>query len=111
MCFFGISRFYPVLLLAGITVVMAVVGTFAMVALGSLVNDLDRYEGRYGIEDTRQAIIEARAQGLQPFCVTIDARGNDYLPYLFGRRGYAVIHRPSQLPRTLPVLYSRLTAA
>ncbi|MAT64654.1 MAG: nitric oxide reductase [Gammaproteobacteria bacterium] len=74
-------------------------------------NDLDRYEGRYGIEDTRQAIIEARAQGLQPFCVTIDARGNDYLPYLFGRRGYAVIHRPSQLPRTLPVLYSRLTAA
>ena len=58
-----------------------------------------------------QAIIEARAQGLQPFCVTIDARGNDYLPYLFGRRGYAVIHRPSQLPRTLPVLYSRLTAA
>lgn len=74
-------------------------------------NDLDRYEGRYGIEDTRQAIIEARAQGLQPFCVTIDAKGNDYLPHLFGRRGYAVIHRPSQLPRTLPMLYSRLTGA
>src|SRR3546814_2095925 len=35
-------------------------------------NDLDRYEGRYGVEDTRQAVIEARRQGLLPFCITID---------------------------------------
>src|SRR5690606_35967150 len=28
-------------------------------------NDLDHYEGRYGIEDTRHAIGEARKQGLQ----------------------------------------------
>jgi nitric oxide reductase NorD protein len=26
-------------------------------------NDVDEYEGRYGIEDTRQAIAEARLQG------------------------------------------------
>ncbi|HEY0634712.1 MAG TPA: VWA domain-containing protein [Gammaproteobacteria bacterium] len=73
-------------------------------------NDLDNYEGRYGIEDTRHAINEARRQGLQPFCVTIDAKGNDYLPYLFGSGGYVVIHRPSQLPSELPGLYARLTA-
>ncbi len=73
-------------------------------------NDLDKYEGRYGIEDTRQAIHEARQAGLQPFCVTIDARANDYLPHLFGSGSYVVIHRPSQLPRELPLLYARLTA-
>ena len=61
-------------------------------------NDLDKYEGRYGIEDTRQAIHEARSLGLQPFCVTIDTKGNDYLPHLFGSGGYVVIHKPSQLP-------------
>ncbi len=73
-------------------------------------NDLDKYEGRYGIEDTRQAIHEARLAGLQPFCVTIDARANDYLPHLFGTGSYVVIHKPSQLPQELPLLYARLTA-
>jgi len=73
-------------------------------------NDLDQYEGRYGIEDTRQAVLEARRLGLQPFCVTIDAKGNDYLPHLFGNNGYVVIRRPSDLPKRLPMLYAQLTA-
>jgi len=73
-------------------------------------NDLDQYEGRYGIEDTHQAVLEARRLGLQPFCVTIDAKGNDYLPHLFGNSGYVVIHRPSDLPKRLPMLYAQLTA-
>jgi len=73
-------------------------------------NDLDKYEGRYGIEDTRRAIHEARQMGLQPFCVTIDAHANDYLPHLFGTGSYVVIHKPSQLPRELPLLYAKLTA-
>ena len=73
-------------------------------------NDLDKYEGRYGIEDTRQAVVEARRLGLQPFCVTIDEKGNDYLPHLFGNTGYGVIHRPSDLPKRLPQLYAQLTA-
>ena len=73
-------------------------------------NDLDRYEGRYGIEDTRRAIHEARLLGLQPFCVTIDKQANDYLPHLFGTDSFVVIHKPSQLPKELPLLYARLTA-
>ncbi|MCB1642970.1 MAG: VWA domain-containing protein, partial [Xanthomonadales bacterium] len=73
-------------------------------------NDLDKYEGRYGIEDTRQAVLEARRLGLQPFCVTIDAKGNDYLPHLFGNGGYVVIRQPSELPKRLPLLYAQLTA-
>lgn len=73
-------------------------------------NDLDRYEGRFGIEDTRHAIAAARRLGLTPFCVTIDERGNDYLPHLFGSGGYVVIRRPAELPSRLPLLYARLTA-
>jgi nitric oxide reductase NorD protein len=73
-------------------------------------NDLDKYEGRYGIEDTRHALMQARELGLQPFCVTVDQRAGEYLPHLFGSTGYVVIHKPSQLPRELPLLYARLTA-
>lgn len=73
-------------------------------------NDLDHYEGRYGIEDTRQALHEARLQGLYPFCVTIDQEAGDYLPHLFGPGNYVVIRRPDELPRQLPLLYARLTA-
>ncbi|HJV67624.1 nitric oxide reductase activation protein NorD, partial [Ideonella sp.] len=57
-------------------------------------NDLDIYEGRYGLEDTRHAVQAARAAGLTPFCVTIDQAAHDYLPLLFGRQGYALVHRP-----------------
>ncbi len=73
-------------------------------------NDLDRYEGRYGVEDTRMALIEARRQGLRPFCVTIDERAGDYLPHMFGANGYIVIRRPAELPQELPRLYAQLTA-
>ncbi|MCW9024302.1 MAG: VWA domain-containing protein [Gammaproteobacteria bacterium] len=72
-------------------------------------NDLDQYEGRYGIEDTRVALMEARKTGLQPFCVTIDEKANDYLPHIFGTGAYVVIRNPAELPRELPLLYARLT--
>src|SRR5690606_7540661 len=61
-------------------------------------NDLDIYEGRYGVEDTREAVLEARRQGLVPFCITIDGEAGDYLPYMFGANGYTLIKEPQQLP-------------
>lgn len=72
-------------------------------------NDLDLYEGRYGIEDSRAAITDARRQGLVPFCVTIDREGASYLPHLFGPAGFAVIRRPEELPARLPTFYAQLT--
>lgn len=72
-------------------------------------NDLDQYEGRYGVEDTRVALMEARRLGLRPFCVTIDREANDYLPHLFGIGGYVVISDPEDLPRELPLLYAQMT--
>jgi nitric oxide reductase NorD protein len=72
-------------------------------------NDLDRYEGRYGIEDTRMALHEARQLGLRPFCVTIDNEANEYLPHLFGVGGFTVIRKPEDLPKELPLLYAQMT--
>ncbi len=72
-------------------------------------NDLDLYDSRYGIEDTRMAVHEARRLGLTPFCVTIDREAGAYLPYLFGPAGFCVIRKPDELPRRLPLLYVQLT--
>lgn len=70
-------------------------------------NDLDVYEGRYGLEDTRHAVQAARAAGLIPFCITIDEAAHDYLPMLFGSHGYALVHRPQDLVGRLAAVYSR----
>lgn len=72
-------------------------------------NDLDKYEGRYGIEDTRMAVKEALQLGLRPFCVTIDEKARDYLPYLFGSSSYMLVRNAAELPAKLPLLYARLT--
>ena len=64
-------------------------------------NDVDEYAGRYGIEDTRQAVAEARLLGVTPFCLTVDREAPVYLPAIFGPRGYAVLSRPELLPSVL----------
>lgn len=72
-------------------------------------NDADHYEGRYGIEDTRKALISARQQGLRPFCVTVDQEAHEYLPHIFGKDNFIIIRKPSELPARLPLLYALLT--
>lgn len=72
-------------------------------------HDMDHYEGRYGIEDTRMALIDARRAGLKPFCVTIDREGASYLPHMFGPGGFTVLRKPEDLPVQLPMLYAQLT--
>ena len=74
-------------------------------------NDIDEYAGRYGIEDTRQAVAEGRLQGLRPFCLTVDREAPAYLPAIFGPRGFAVLPRPELLPTVLvEVLRSLVTS-
>ena len=71
-------------------------------------NDLDVYEGRYGLEDTRHAVQQARVAGLVPFCVTIDDQAHDYMPMLFGIQGYAWVRRPQELVHQLIQVWSGL---
>ncbi|CAA7626281.1 nitric oxide reductase activation protein NorD [Magnetospirillum sp. UT-4] len=71
-------------------------------------NDVDHYEGRYGIEDTRKAIHEARAKGMAVFGVTIDKKAQSYFPHLFGRGSFAIVHHLAQLTAALPRIYRHL---
>jgi nitric oxide reductase NorD protein len=64
-------------------------------------NDVDFYQGSYAIEDSRRALNEARAEGVVPFCLTVEQEEREYLPHLFGRTGYRVLRRPEQLPAAL----------
>lgn len=73
-------------------------------------NDADVYEGRYGVEDTRRAVEEARVQGVHPFCLTIDRQAASYLPKIFGRGQYALLTRPAELPSVLLDWMRRLVA-
>jgi nitric oxide reductase NorD protein len=64
-------------------------------------NDLGHYMADYGVEDSRQAINEARARGIHPFCLNVDPEGPEYLARIFGPVGYVTIRHPEQLPRAL----------
>jgi nitric oxide reductase NorD protein len=64
-------------------------------------NDCDQYEGRYGIEDTRQALAEARLHGIAPFCVTVARDATRHLPRLIGPGNFTVLREPSSLTRAL----------
>jgi len=72
-------------------------------------NDTDRYDGRYGIEDTKKAVEEAKQKGIVPYCITIDVEAREYLPYLFGRNSYSVIRDAKKLPKVLTQIYMNLT--
>jgi len=71
-------------------------------------NDVDHYEGRFALEDTRRAVSEARTKGINVFAVTVDREANAYLPALFGHGGYSLIAKLSKLPAALPAIYRML---
>ena len=64
----------------------------------------------YAINDTRQALNEARQAGITPFVLTIDPQGNDYLRTMCDGIDYEVLDDINQLPARLLALYRTLTA-
>lgn len=66
-------------------------------------------EKSYALHDTRMALIEARREGIHPFCLTVDKEGNDYLRTMMDDFSYEVLADVSLLPHRLPQLYRRLT--
>jgi nitric oxide reductase NorD protein len=66
-------------------------------------------EKAYALQDTRMALIEARREGIYPFCLTVDKEGNDYLRTMMDDFSYEVLADVTLLPQRLPQLYRRLT--
>lgn len=72
-------------------------------------DDYDSYRGDYGIEDTRRALIEARREGIHPYCITIDEEARDYLPHLYGPAAFTLVSEVRELPVKVSDIYRRLT--
>jgi nitric oxide reductase NorD protein len=70
----------------------------------------DHYRGEYGIEDTRQALLEAHRAGIRPFCITIDHEARDYLPHLYGPVSWTLVDQVDKLPLKVAEIYRRLTS-
>ena len=66
-------------------------------------------EKAYALQDTRMALVEARREGIYPFCLTVDKEGNDYLRTMMDDFSYEVLADVTLLPQRLPQLYRRLT--
>ena len=69
----------------------------------------DRSDHEYGIQDTAKAIQEARAKGVQVFCITVDLSGHDYLKRMCQPDQYLVIEETDELPLQLQRVYRTLT--
>ncbi|HCH61619.1 MAG: hypothetical protein CL927_11945 [Deltaproteobacteria bacterium] len=69
----------------------------------------DHYSDRYAQEDTRMALLEARKQGIYPFCITVDPAGQSYLGRMYGEGSFTVISDVEALPERLTRIYRRLT--
>ena len=70
--------------------------------------DYDRYEGRYGIADVRQAIREAGQVRIHTYALAVDVQAKLYLPEMFGAGNYQILPHPSHLVHSLAQLYARL---
>jgi len=48
-------------------------------------------------------------KGINPFCITVDNRGQDYLEYIYGNVSYIIIDDVNALPAKLTETYKNLT--
>ena len=72
--------------------------------------DYDRYEGRYGIADVRQALREAERREVHAHALAVDAVARDALPPMFGPGAWHVLPHPDALTEALTTVYGRLTS-
>ena len=78
-----------------------------LVISDGLPNDSDGYVEDYGIEDARMAVLEARAQGVMPHCLTLSAEEH-YALRIFGAAAQVLVRRPEHLPGAMIDVLGRL---
>ena len=71
-------------------------------------NDYDKYEGKYGIADVKQALREMHEHHIQTYAIAIESRARYYLPQMFGQNHYNILSHPEMLIPSLTVLYRRI---
>ena len=71
-------------------------------------NDFDKYEGKYGINDVKQALRELNEKQINSYALAIEAKAKYYLPQMFGQNHYQILTTPSELLRSLVKLYEKI---
>lgn len=71
-------------------------------------NDYDRYEGKYGIKDIKQALLEMQGDGINNYAVAIEEQAKYYLPQMFGNNHYNILSSPVEMINSLTKLYKRI---
>ena len=71
-------------------------------------NDYDKYEGKYGIRDVRQALHELKQNQINSYALAIEATAKYYLPQMFGQNHYQIVSSPTDLVTSLVKLYEKI---
>ncbi len=71
-------------------------------------NDYDTYEGKYGIEDVKQALRELKKKHIKTFSLAIESQARYYLPQMFGHKNYNILSSPKDLPLAFGKFYRRI---
>jgi len=71
-------------------------------------NDYDKYEGKYGINDVKQALRELNERQINSYALAIEAQAKYYLPQMFGQNHYQILTTPVELLKSLVQLYEKI---
>ncbi len=71
-------------------------------------NDYDKYEGKYGINDVKQALRELNQRNINSYALAIEAQAKYYLPQMFGQNHYQILTTPVELLQSLVKLYEKI---
>jgi len=71
-------------------------------------NDFDRYEGKYGMNDVKQAIRELNERQIKSYALAIEAQAKYYLPQMFGQNHYQILTTPTELLQSMVKLYEKI---
>jgi nitric oxide reductase NorD protein len=71
-------------------------------------NDYDRYEGKYGIQDVKQALHELKSKQINSYALAIEAEAKYYLPQMFGQNHYQILTTPVELLQSLVKLFEKI---
>ena len=71
-------------------------------------NDYDKYEGKYGVNDVKQALRELNERKINSYALAIEAQAKYYLPQMFGQNHYQILTTPVELLKSLVQLYEKI---
>lgn len=71
-------------------------------------NDYDKYEGKHGIHDIKQALRELNQKNINSYALAIEAQAKYYLPQMFGQNHYQILTSPEELLQSLALLYEKI---